>query len=388
METQVITTRNRYANSPQATVIRDGKVEPATDSEQARVLTTRHVSNLPASPQSPLTRKDSREGGLATAPRPTVLAPGEAVQARAQSRVRRMCFCALRLVLATLLACGVVALVQRQFTEISSAQAYLNGSVTAVRAPIAGVLRLGEVQPGATVPAGAILFRVDNARFGNVETMSQKNWIEELVDRLRVEAAEAQLRLGQQEELFKHQRILFEDKIISRVVYFEEESKVALARIALNSKKEQLRAAESRGREIEKQLALQKEAVAIMPFESVVWSARVQNGSEVSAHETVLQVIDPQRVWVDAFINERHTEKFRIGTPVMVRAIDGDQTWTGRVESIRGGVGRIDPEQFVAMPAGDLSRRRVAVRVRLESANPFTASEFFGLGRSVKVTPL
>ena len=64
-------------------------------------------------------------------------------------------------------------------------------------------------------------------------------------------------------------------------------------------------------------------------------------------------------------------------------AIDGPETWTGRVESVRAGVGRMDPEQFVAVPAGDLSRRRVSVRIRLESANPFTANEFYGVGRSV-----
>jgi multidrug resistance efflux pump len=312
----------------------------------------------------------------------------EAMQASTSSRARRWLFRAVRLACAAALAYAAVVLVQKHVRVISSDQAYLNGSVTALRAPIAGVLRLEAFEPGVAVAAGATLFRVENPRFGNVEAMSQLNWVQELVDRLRVESTEAELRLAHQEELFRHQEALFRDKIISRIVYFEEESKVALSRITLNSKKDQLRAARARSQEIEKQLALQKQAVASMPFDGVVWSARVQNGSEVSSHETVLQIVDPGRVWVDAFVNERHTDKFQLGTPVMVRAVDGPQAWTGRVESIRGGAGRIDPEQFVAAPAGDLSRRRVAVRIKLESANPFGASEFFGIGRSVKVTPI
>jgi multidrug resistance efflux pump len=257
-----------------------------------------------------------------------------------------------------------------------------------LRAPLAGVLRLETFEPGAEVAGGSTLFRVENPRFGNVEAMSQLNWIQELVDRLRAEVDEAELRLAQQTELFKYQEALFRDKIISRAVYLEEESKVALCRIAVNSKKDQLRAAKTRSQGIEKQLALQKEAVTAMPFDGVVWSAHVQNGSEVGSQETVLHVVDPKRMRVDAFVHEKHTARFQVGTQVMVRAVDGPEAWTGRVESIRGGVGRLDPEQFIAAPPSDLLRRRVAVRIKLESANPFTASEFFGIGRSVKVTPL
>lgn len=335
METQVIT-RNRYANSPQ--------------------------------PVKPLVT--------------------EAVRAVAESRPRRWVFRALRWIAAAALVGAATALVQRQMSTVGSDQAYLNGAVTALRAPIGGVLRLESLEPGTQVAAGTTVFRIENPRFGNVEAMSQLNWIQELVDRLRVEAAEATLRLEQQEELFKYQQTLFDDKIISRAVYFEEQSKVALCRITVNSRNEQLHAAEARSRDIEKQLSLQKQAVATMPFDGVIWSARLQNGSEVSGHETVLHIIDPRHVWVDAFVNERRAEKFQVGTRVTIRAVDGPETWTGRVESVRGGVGRLDPEQFVAMPAGDLARRRVAVRVRLESANPFAAGEFFGLGRSVKVMPL
>jgi len=360
METQILSTRN-------------GETRTMRNGETQVLSRNGHTSLAPSVP---------------AAKPPAVRPATEVVQAMANSRARRWTFRAVRLVCAGALAYAAVTLAHKHVCVVGSEQAYLNGPVTALRAPIAGVLRLETVEPGVEVAAGAPLFRVENPRFGNVEAMSQLNWVQELVDRLRVETTEADHRLAHQEELFKHQEALFRDKIISRIVYLEEESKVALSRIAMNSKKEQLRAARARAEGIEKQLALQKQAVTTMPFDGVVWSARVQNGSEVGSQETVLHVIDPKRIWVDAFVNERHTDKFQIGTRVMVRAVDGPEAWTGRVESIRGGVGRVDPEQFVAVPAGDLSRRRVAVRIKLESANPFGASEFFGIGRSVNVTPI
>jgi len=39
----------------------------------------------------------------------------------------------------------------------------------------------------------------------------------------------------------------------------------------------------------------------------------------------------------------------------------------------------------VGLAVGLLTRRRVAVRVAMESNNPYEASQFFGVGRSVVV---
>jgi multidrug resistance efflux pump len=137
---------------------------------------------------------------------------------------------------------------------------------------------------------------------------------------------------------------------------------------------------------VEAHLALQRKAAVAMPFDGVVWTVRGRNGVEVGAQESVAHVIDPRQLWVDAFVHEKHADKFQVGTQVVVRAVDGKETWTGHVESIRAGVGRIDPESFVAVPPGELLRRRVAVRVRLDTPPPFTASQFFGVGRSVVVS--
>ena len=328
--------------------------------------------------------------GLVGAPTRTVeRAPAnvtEAMEASLGSRGRRWFFRGMRMSLAGGLMYAAVVLLQQQVMTVSSDQAYINGPVTTLRAPIGGELRLQEWEPGTAASAGETLFRVANARFGNVEAMAQLNWVQDLVDRLRVDCAEAELRFARQAELFKHHEGLFQKGLTSRMVYLEEETKVELCRITMTHRKDQLRAAEARRVEIERQVALQKEAVVTMPFDGVVWSVRGQNGNQVGAQETVIHVLDPKRVWVDAFLHEKHAGKLRVGSQVVVRAVDGAESWPGRVESIRAGAGRVDPEQCVALPAADLARRRMAVRVRLEAGNPFGASEFFGVGRSVKVT--
>jgi multidrug resistance efflux pump len=271
-------------------------------------------------------------------------------------------------------------------TKVESDQAYINGTITSQRAPIGGQIHLESVEPGTLVKSGTILFRVENPRFGNLEAMSQLNWIRELVDRLSAELAEAEVHRAKQEQIFKHYEGLFQGKLISRLEFIEQESKVAFCQAALDQKKGQLRSAEVRVREVEQHLALQKEASVSMPFDGVIWAVRAQSGSEIGAHETVLHLIDPKRLWVEAFVHEKHAKKFHIGAAVLVHTVDGEETWNGHVESVRAGVGRIDPESCVTVPADELSRRRVAVRVKLDATPPFIAYQFFGVGRSVVVS--
>lgn len=310
----------------------------------------------------------------------------EAAAATVESRWRRRLWRGTRLLFAGALCSGVAFLGGQHWTKVESDYAYINAPITTLRAPIPGQLQIESLEPGTTLAAGRLLFRVENPRFGNLEAMSQLNWFNELADRLRSEIADAELRHTRQDEIFKHHAALFEKQLISRVAFLEEETRVALSRSAVMQKQQQLRSAEARGREIEQHLALQKEATVTMPFDGVVWAVRSQPGSQIAAQEPVLHVIDPARTWVDAFVHEKHADKFSVGTEVLIRAVDGNEQWRGRVESVRAGVGRIDPESSVAVPPGELSRRRVAVRVKPDVPPPFSAAQFLGVGRSVVVS--
>ncbi|HKS37252.1 MAG TPA: HlyD family efflux transporter periplasmic adaptor subunit [Verrucomicrobiae bacterium] len=272
------------------------------------------------------------------------------------------------------------------FTTATSDQAYINAEITALRAPIDGQLFLEASGSGRMLSAGAALFRIKNPRFGNQAAVSQLNWVKELAERLRVEGDEAAIRFQTQKEIYELHQKLFAEKLISRLAFLEEQTRLALAGSALTNKQAQAAQAEERCREMEGQVALQKEAAVAMPFDGIVWSVPARNGAQVSVHEAVLEVVDPKRVWVDAFFHERHAEKFAVGTPVNVRTIDRNAVWCGTVESVRGGVGRIPYDGVTAVSPGDYTRRRIAVRVRMNSDSPFDASRFLGVGRSVVVT--
>jgi multidrug resistance efflux pump len=298
---------------------------------------------------------------------------------------RRAIFRGVRLLLAAALLCGIGYLAWRALTVVVSDHAYINADIVSMRAPIGGDVEMGGLAPGAPVSAGAALFHIHNPRFANSEVASELNRMQELVERLSVELDEAEVRLAKGREIFKHAIALNREKLIPPVQFLEEESKLEVLEVTGQRKREQLELTKARRDAIEKQVALMKETTLNAAFDGAVWAAPMPDGSRVERNEAVLQLVDPKRVWVDAFVSERHAEKFRVGMPVQVRLLDGGRTLHGRVEAVRAGVGRIACGNAAAVAPGEFTRRRVAVRVALEAENPFPAAEFFGVGRSVTI---
>jgi multidrug resistance efflux pump len=303
-----------------------------------------------------------------------------------RSGFRRFFFRCVRLLLTGAVLAGVGSYVKQMVISATSEQAYINAEMTLLRSPIDGQLRLNSVEPSSLIPKGATVFTIQNPRFGNQEVNSQMNWLRELAERLQAEADEAAVRLEQQEQVYRLHERLHEQKLISNLEFIEEQTKLALVGTAATNKLRQAVQAQARAQAVERQLDLQKTAVVQMPFDGVAWTVPARDGAEVGAHDPVVQVIDPKRIWVDAFFHERHANKLRPGTVVHIRSLDGKESWKGRVESMRAGVGRIAYENFAAGLPGDSSRRRIAVRVSLEWTNPYESNQFFGVGRSVVVS--
>ncbi len=138
------------------------------------------------------------------------------------------------------------------------------------------------------------------------------------------------------------------------------------------------------------QLQLQKRAILKTTQSGVVWSGenRFISGGYVSAGDTVVTLIDCQRLWVDTFLPERQAEKLTIGMVAKVQLLsDPDhRILSGRIQTIRSGVGRVVTGDQVAVPPPELIRRNLAVRVALDTPEEFTPDEFCGVGRSVAVT--
>ena len=319
---------------------------------------------------------------------PRVVPNPAAAEPKAQPKScrRRSLFRCVRLVLTAAVLGGAGTYVRHMVISAISDQAYINAEMTMLRAPIEGQLQLDSIRPGTVIFQGASLFSIRNPRFGNQEVNSQLNFLRELTERLRAEADEASVRCRQQEQVYRVHEKLHEEKLISHLEFIDEQTKLAMARAALTNKLVQASQAEARAHEAARQVDLQKEALVQMPFDGVAWTVPAKDGAQLAAHDPVLQVIDPRRIWVDAFFHERHANKLHPGALVSIRALDGKESWQGRVESIRAGVGRIAYENFTAALPGDGGSRRVAVRVAMESRNPYGASQFFGVGRSVVVS--
>jgi multidrug resistance efflux pump len=311
---------------------------------------------------------------------------GPAEPARWRPKLRQLLFRCVRLVFAGILIYGAGVYFWNTFTQVSSEQAVVTTDILALRSPIEGQLQIDSLTPGAEVLAGITAFRVVNARFGNKEAAAQLNWSREQVERLQTEAAEATVRLEKQEEIFKYHQRLYDQKVTAVLDYLNEEARVAVARSGWSNKLTQLRQAETRRREVEQQVALQKEADVSMPFAGMVWAVAARDGAPVSANETVLRVFDPRRVWVEAFIHEKHADKFAVGVPVFIRTIDGRTVWEGRVETIRGRGGPSTSDSVMSLMPAEPPQGRMAVRVKMEKVNPFTTREFYGVGRSVIVS--
>jgi multidrug resistance efflux pump len=185
------------------------------------------------------------------------------------------------------------------------------------------------------------------------------------------------------EEIREHAVALQREKLMPPMQFLEQEAKLAMARVSAGKRREQLALAERRFADLAAQAGALKETTLAAPFAGAIWSLSAQSGALVQPHESVLQIVDPRRVWVDAYLPERHAKKFRPGMTVMVRLLDDQHVLNGKVESVRAGVGRIPVGNTTAVAAGEFTRQRIAVRVKLESVNPFPATEFYGVGRSV-----
>jgi len=302
------------------------------------------------------------------------------------SRKRQLFFRCVRLALAGALVSAAVAYARRTFTTAMSERAFLNADIVTLRAPIGGELNIENIERGKIITAGTPLFSIQNPRFGNQEVLSQLNFVEEAAERFRAEYKEAAVKVHQQEEIYALNEKLHVEKLISRLELLEERSKLEVARTVMVGKEEIAIQAERRRAAIQKQVELQKAAVARMPFDGVAWAIPARNGAEMSPHETILELIDPRRVWVDAFFNERHAGKFAVGTDLNIRTLDGRIVFKGTVESVRGGVGRIPYDAERAVAPNEYAPRRIAVRVRPNGETPFDAGQFYGMGRNVVVT--
>src|SRR5262249_19344258 len=134
-------------------------------------------------------------------PAPHPVLPSEA-RAHRPVNTRRLFFRALRLALSGALLSSAAFYTREVVEQATSEQAYINGEITGLRAPISGQLNL-QAAPGHVLRAGDTIFTIENPRVGNQEVSSQLNWVTESAERLQAEGEETALRFKQQEEVYR-----------------------------------------------------------------------------------------------------------------------------------------------------------------------------------------
>ncbi len=141
---------------------------------------------------------------------------------------------------------------------------------------------------------------------------------------------------------------------------------------------------------LNQQLKLQKFARLEAPVGGVVWAIpnQVGNGKTVASSESLIQVLDCQQTWIDTFVSERELSHLKVGDTVGIKMLgNSDQQFTGRIQGIRAGVGRISPGTDVAVPPPQQSQRQVGVQISWQGNPAITnqAAQFCGVGQGVEV---
>ncbi|ASC71002.1 ABC exporter membrane fusion protein, DevB family [Halomicronema hongdechloris C2206] len=99
----------------------------------------------------------------------------------------------------------------------------------------------------------------------------------------------------------------------------------------------------------------------------VIWSLPIQPGTFVQRGESLGQLLDCNRRWVDAFVDERTLKSLQVGTPATIE-LYGDKSVTlqGSVGLIRSGLERLSPGEDVAVPTTANTPRNAQIRVNIE----------------------
>lgn len=142
-----------------------------------------------------------------------------------------------------------------------------------------------------------------------------------------------------------------------------------------------------------KELLIQQNVLVTAPTTGVIWSIDSQPQEIVEANKSIIQLLNCQNLWIEAFINETDASKLVIGQEAQIKLNNssGNVQWKGQVETIRAGTGRIEVGQYVVEPPPEIARRQLPVRVatvriKVDWQKTPRTDDFCLAGRSVNVS--
>ena len=155
----------------------------------------------------------------------------------------------------------------------------------------------------------------------------------------------------------------------------------------------QLLAASSEIAVMQQELAKQSQAGLTSPVQGAVWNIDANSGDAVTRQGAVLQLVNCEDRWVEAFFSEKDAARMAVGTRVKVRSYyEGSDEWDGVVTTVRYGTGRVTVGQYVVDPPPEVMRRQLPVRVatariQVDWGHDDNGAPLCNVGRSVEVLP-
>ena len=140
-----------------------------------------------------------------------------------------------------------------------------------------------------------------------------------------------------------------------------------------------------------KELQVQQNVLVLVPTTGVIWSIDSQSQEIVEANKSIIQLLNCENLWIEAFVNETDANKLVVGQEAEINLNNSSNVQLkGQVETIRAGTGRIEVGQYVVEPPPEIARRQLpvrvaAVRIKVDWQKVLRSDEFCLAGRSVNV---
>ncbi|MBA2674417.1 HlyD family efflux transporter periplasmic adaptor subunit [Ramlibacter sp.] len=144
---------------------------------------------------------------------------------------------------------------------------------------------------------------------------------------------------------------------------------------------------------LQRDLSKQSQAKLLSPVHGAVWSIDSNTGDAVARQGSVLQLVNCEDRWVEAFFSEKDAARIVPGMRVKIRSYyGGTSEWDGEVALMRYGTGRVTVGQYVVDPPPEVMRRQLPVRVataqiRVNWGQGDAGAPLCNVGRSVEVLP-
>ncbi|OGX34714.1 MAG: hypothetical protein A3I43_04080 [Omnitrophica WOR_2 bacterium RIFCSPLOWO2_02_FULL_50_19] len=272
--------------------------------------------------------------------------------------------------------------------SVTSVDAFVNADVRNVYAPLFGHLKTNDLKPGQSFKRDELLFEVNNQYIGGVWIYSDYYNLQYRIGLLEMEIAEDQISVKKYEDDLERNEKLREVGGVAEETVKEIRYKLNVLNSGIESKKSQLSYLKESFQKLAAQLELYKKAIVHAPVNGVVWSVYRKDGEYVEAGSIVLQIIDKDNIWVDAFFDEKEAKYLSPGYVVTVIDDVHHKEWQGKISFSRPGQFLKDqhaPNDGVARPKRKEEKGLIAVRIEPIWTKVFSSKEFYGYGEKVTV---